>query len=190
MATGPRYRVDFRRKREMKTNYRRRLKLLLSEQPRITIRLSSNNVTAQVLSYSLAGDVTNAASNSKQLKAYGWKANNSNLGAAYLTGFLLGKKALEKEIKTGVLDLGLVSPKRGTKIYAVLKGMVDAGMEIPHDPAIMPAEERIKGVHISEYAKSLGKDKEKIFSGYKKEKLDPVAMPDHFEEVLARIRGD
>jgi len=35
MATGPRYRVPFRRRREGRTNYHRRLRLLLSKKPRM-----------------------------------------------------------------------------------------------------------------------------------------------------------
>ncbi|RLI44668.1 50S ribosomal protein L18, partial [Candidatus Bathyarchaeota archaeon] len=38
MATGPRYRVPFRRRREGKTNYRLRRALVLSKQPRLTVR--------------------------------------------------------------------------------------------------------------------------------------------------------
>ncbi|MCK4757381.1 MAG: 50S ribosomal protein L18, partial [Thermoplasmata archaeon] len=55
-----------------------------------------------------------------------------------------------------VLDIGLHAPTKGSKVYAVLKGMVDAGLDIPHDPSIIPDESRIKG-------ETLGEDVPKIF---------------------------
>ncbi|EQD30588.1 50S ribosomal protein L18P, partial [mine drainage metagenome] len=37
MSTGPRYRVAFRRRREGKTDYRARLRLLKSDRPRAVV---------------------------------------------------------------------------------------------------------------------------------------------------------
>ena len=44
MATGPRYAVKFRRRREGKTDYKKRLNLLKSELPRFIVRISNKYI--------------------------------------------------------------------------------------------------------------------------------------------------
>ena len=56
MAHGAKYRVPFRRRREGKTDYRKRLKLLLSRKPRLVVRKSLNNIIAQIVEYDEKGD--------------------------------------------------------------------------------------------------------------------------------------
>jgi large subunit ribosomal protein L18 len=189
MATGARYRVPFRRRRESKTDYRRRLKLLLSGKPRAVVRFTNKHVIAQMVEYSPKGDVTKASAHSKELAKFGWKGGTSNLCAAYLVGYLLGKRALEKGISEAVLDLGLLHPIAGGKAFAALKGIIDAGLEVPANEEVFPSMERIRGEHIAEYAKLLGEEKQKRFSDYLKRGLDPEKLPEHFDEVLAKIRG-
>jgi len=58
MATGPRYKVPFRRRREGRTNYHLRLKLLLSKQDRVVIRKSARNVQIQLIAPTPDGDIT------------------------------------------------------------------------------------------------------------------------------------
>ncbi|EDY35873.1 hypothetical protein ABOONEI_1072, partial [Aciduliprofundum boonei T469] len=84
------------------------------------------------------------------LKKYGWKGSFKNTPAAYLTGYLAGKLALKKGIEEAVLDIGLQSPVKGSRVFAALKGMVDAGLYVPHSEEVYPSEDRIKGEHISE----------------------------------------
>jgi large subunit ribosomal protein L18 len=67
-----------------------------------------------------------------------------------LTGLLAGKRARDKKVKEVVLDLGLQTSTKGSRIYAALKGVLDAGIKVPHSEKILPDEDRIKGVHISE----------------------------------------
>jgi large subunit ribosomal protein L18 len=148
MATGPRYRVSFRRKREGRTDYQKRLRLIISEKPRLVVRKTSNHVTAQVVKHESKGDRTIASGHSKTLKKYGWDGSTSNIPAAYLTGFICAQNAIEKGIKEAVLDIGLVPPVRKSKIFAVLKGALDAGMDIPHSEKVLPDKTRIKGEHI------------------------------------------
>ena len=69
----------------------------------------------------------------------------NNLPSAYLTGFLAGLRAKSKGIDNAVLDIGLNPPVKGSKVYAALKGVVDAGLDVPVDPETFPAEERING---------------------------------------------
>lgn len=157
--------VPYRRKREDKTNYKKRIKLLLGNKPRVVIRKALKNILVQLVEYKPGGDHIIAGAHSRDLKKYGWTFNGGNLPSAYLTGLLLGKKALAKNNKEGILDLGLQNPRSGTKLFAVLKGVVDAGLNVPHDPACFPKEERICGHHITNnpLMKEKGKDLQKAF---------------------------
>jgi len=84
----------------------------------------------------------------------------------YLTGLLAGKKALDKGIKEGILDIGRYRPSKGNKLFATLKGVVDAGIQCPHDEEIIPSEERILGKHLDDKIAPLtGEIKDKIIGG-------------------------
>ena len=184
------YNVPFRRKREGKTNYKKRLKLLLANKPRLVIRPSLKNISAQIIEYHPKGDTVLVDAHSSQLKGYDWKYSKGNVPAAYLTGLLLGIKAKEKGIKEAILDMGLYSSVKGSRIFACLKGILDAGLDIPHSKDVLPQEQRIKGEHVIKYAAQLKKDKEKYekrFSSYLKSNLDPEQITTKFEEVKNKI---
>ena len=97
MNKGKTYNLGFRRKREGRTNYRKRLKILASNKSRLVVRKSLNNITAQVIEYHDDGDRIILSSDSKTLKKFGWKANKGNLPSAYLVGILLGTLAKKRE---------------------------------------------------------------------------------------------
>ncbi|MEE9525239.1 MAG: 50S ribosomal protein L18 [Candidatus Woesearchaeota archaeon] len=145
--------VQFRRKRQGKTNYKKRLKLLLSDKPRLIVRTFLKNTYAQIVEYSPEGDKIIVAATSRELEALGWKFSKGNVPAAYLTGLLAGTKAVKAGVKEAILDTGLAKPTKGSRIYACLKGAVDAGLNIPHDGEIFPDETRINGSHIAKYKK-------------------------------------
>ncbi len=188
MSSGPRYRVSFRRKREGKTDYRSRTKLLLSRKPRLVTRTTLKRVITQITNYSEKGDVVLVACDSNGLKDYGWNGGTANLPAAYLTGLLCGRLAKEKGIASCVLDVGLAKPIAGSKLFAVVKGALDGGLKIPHNPDLLPKDERLKGAHIANYASLLKDDeKQKRFSEYLKRNLDPKDLPKHFDEVKDKI---
>jgi large subunit ribosomal protein L18 len=148
MATGPRFRVKFRRRRDGKTDYRRRKNLLRSGLPRAVVRASLRYTTVQLVKFDPKGDNILAAATTKELAKLGWKGAASNTAAAYLVGYLAGKRAVAKEVGEAVLDIGLQSPAKGSKVFAALKGLVDAGLEVPHDEGSLPSEERIRGEHL------------------------------------------
>jgi large subunit ribosomal protein L18 len=60
---------------------------------------------------------------------------------------LAGKKALGKGAKNAILYSG--TRRYTQRMAAALKGVVDAGLEIPADSETFPPEERIKGEHLS-----------------------------------------
>ncbi len=188
MRGKPTYRVPHRRRREGKTDYRLRLRLLKSGKLRFVVRRSLRHIQVQVIEYRPDGDRTILAVHSCRLKKLGWKAPCGNLPAAYLTGLLAGKLAKEKGIQEGILDMGLYPSVKGSRIYASLKGLVDAGIRIPHSPEILPDEKRIKGEHIAEWAKKLEKERyQRFFSEYLKAGLKPENLPKHFEEIKKKI---
>ncbi len=187
MARGPTYRVLFRRRREGKTDYYVRMKLLRSGKPRLVIRKTLNNIVVQVTNAKPEGDHVIASAFSKELRKQGWLGGSGNTPSAYLTGHLAGLRVSKRGVKEAVLDLGLVSPSSGSRIFAALKGFVDAGVNVNHDKSILPSDERIRGEHIASYAKGLSQSNpdyyQKRFSDYLKKGLDPQRLPKHFSEV-------
>ncbi len=182
--------VPHRRRREQKTDYRKRLVLLKSGKARLVVRRSVKNMVCQVVEYQSAGDRTLFTADSKELKKFGWLAGTGNIPAAYLTGLLCGVRA-KKKVKEAVLDTGLTTSTKASRIYACLKGAVDAGLNVPHSESILPEEDRVKGGHIASYAGHLKKESaeryKKTFSGYSKAKIAPEDLPKHFDEVKAKI---
>ncbi|MFX0045403.1 MAG: 50S ribosomal protein L18 [Candidatus Hermodarchaeota archaeon] len=148
MKEGPTYRVKFRRRREGRTNYYRRRRLLQSGIPRLVVRKTNTRVIVQLTEAKVVGDSTVATAVSSELSKYGWNAGTGNLPAAYLTGLLAGLRADARGLKNAVLDVGLHPPVRGSRLYAALKGALDAGMDIPHNPEVLPDDERLSGEHI------------------------------------------
>lgn len=146
--------MKFRRERELKTNYRKRLALLKSKEARLIVRVTNKNVSCQLVVHSEQGDKVLASGSSKELAKIGWTGARGNAPAAYLTGYLCGKKGKKANVKSAILDLGFQSIVKGSNIFAALKGAVDAGVEIPHDASILPAQERLDGVHIGEETKA------------------------------------
>ena len=144
--------VAYRRKRKGLTNYKKRLKLLLANKPRLVIRKSLKNIGAQIIEYNKKGDKVLISAHSSNLDKFGWKMGKSNLPSAYLVGLLVGKKAKEKGINELIMDIGLNKSVKGSRIYALLKGVVDSKIEIPHSGDMLPDESRIKGEHIEKYA--------------------------------------
>jgi large subunit ribosomal protein L18 len=150
MAHGPRYRVPRRRRREGKTDYRKRISLLKSKIPRAVVRNSQKNVSVQFIIFDPKGDKVQISASGYELEKFGWKGSTSNIPSAYLTGYLAGKRAKEANVDNAILDIGLATPIKGSKVFATLKGIVDAGVDIPHNDTILPSPERIRGEHINE----------------------------------------
>jgi len=188
LAHGPRYRLPFRRRREGKTDYRARYRLMDVGKLRFIVRITNYHVIAQIAKIGKMGDETLISAHSKQLQKLGWLANTNNISAAYLTGYLCGKKALKEGITEAVLDMGLRPPIKGSRVFAALKGAVDAGLKVPHSESILPDESRIKGEHIVAYAKSLDEEEaKKKFSKYFEGGIPPTRLPEHFQEIKKKI---
>ncbi|AGB16541.1 ribosomal protein L18 [Halovivax ruber XH-70] len=183
MATGPRYKVPMRRRREVRTDYHQRLRLLKSGKPRLVARTSNAHVRAQLITPGPQGDETHASAHSGDLAEFGWEAPTSNLPAAYLTGLLAGTRAVEAGVEEAVLDLGLHTATPGNKVFAVQEGAIDAGLEIPHNDSVLADWSRTRGEHIAEYAESLD---EPLYSG----DFDAADLPEHFDTVREEISNE
>lgn len=193
MATGPNYKVKPRRRREGKTNYYRRYIYILSRATRLVVRLTNEYVIASIVKFDPKGDITIASAHSIELaKKYGWKGDPNNTPAAYLTGYLVGLRAKKAGIESAVADIGLFTSAKGARVFYVIKGAIDAGLEVPMGDVGLD-ESRLKGVHIAEYAKKLEAENpekfKRLFSRYISRGLHPKDLPSHFEEVLNRIKS-
>ena len=121
MSEGPRYRVAFRRRREGVTDYRHRLRLLLSDEPRAVVRVSNARVLVSVNVFDPVGDRVVAAADSTELEGIGFpSASLRSTPAAYLTGYLAGLRAKSSGAGTAVLDAGLHRPTEGGRILSAL----------------------------------------------------------------------
>jgi large subunit ribosomal protein L18 len=167
MADDINQKVPHRRRREQKTDYQQRRKLVKSGKARAVVRTSNKHTRTHLAHFKPEGDENTAQAVSSELEGYGWEHNTGNLPAAYLTGFLTGMKADEEE---AVLDLGIKEKKNGGRIFAAVQGMNDAGLEVPVGDEAVPQEGRLRGEHIEE--------------------MTGEAVPENFEEVKEKIRGD
>ncbi len=121
--------------------------MLMGKRNFVTVQISNENTQVQIHKPELSGDKVIASAHSRYLVSKGWKGSRKNIPAAYLTGYLAGKKALGKGAKNAILYSG--TRKYTQRMAAALKGIVDAGLEIPADSETFPPEERIKGEHLS-----------------------------------------
>lgn len=141
--------LDKRRRREGKTNYYKRLRLLKSSLPRFVVRKTNKYIILQIIKSENAQDNVIYSLNTKKLLGFGWplekKGSLKSLAAAYLAGFLIGKKALSSGFNEKIiLDSGLIPNTKGSRVYAAVKGLSESGLEIPFDKDIMPSNEMIK----------------------------------------------
>ncbi|MDY6779499.1 MAG: 50S ribosomal protein L18, partial [Halobacteria archaeon] len=148
--------------------------------PRLVARKSNSHATAQVVVAGSQGDHTVAAAHTSELEEFGWEAPTGNLPAAYLAGRLAGERAVEEGYDEAVLDIGLNHVTPGNKVFAVLLGAVDAGVEVPHSEDVLPSWERVRGEHIAEYD---GIE-------YTNHGVDSDDLPEHFDEVLERMEDE
>jgi len=107
-----RFQVKFKRRREGKTDYYARKRLITQDKNkyntpkyRLVIRFTNKDVICQIAYARIEGDMILAAAYSHELPRYGVTVGLSNYAAAYCTGLLLARRLLTKlnlhEIYTG-----------------------------------------------------------------------------------------
>ncbi|CAG9769638.1 unnamed protein product [Ceutorhynchus assimilis] len=205
-----RFQVKFKRRRQGKTDYYARKRLIVqvknkynTPKYRLIVRLSNKNITAQVAYSRIEGDKIVCASYSRELPKYGVKVGLTNYAAAYCTGLLLARRLLKKlgldNLYQGTtevtgdeynveaadegpgafrcyLDVGLNRTTTGARVFAVMKGAVDGGLNIPHSTKRFPGYDdesksfnaevhrnHIFGLHVAEYMRSLEEEDPEAF---------------------------
>ena len=104
------------------------------------------------------------------------------------------------------LDIGLARATTGAKIFGVLKGAVDAGLDIPHNNKRFPGfkkegkdeydaevhRQHIFGLHVANYMKTLQEENEELFkkqfSQYIKNNIDADAIEQMYKRAHEAIR--
>lgn len=144
--------LQYRRRREGKTNYHKRLKLLQAGVPRLVVRRSNTAVTCQFIEYSPAGDRVLAQASAKDVATAGLSGvSRKSVPASYLTGYIAGMRAKKAGVKHAILDLGMQTATKGNRLFAAAKGAIDAGVTVPVSEDILPSQERLQGKHIAEH---------------------------------------
>ncbi len=184
----------FRRRREGKTDYRKRKGIIVGKLPFVSIRISGKYIYSQIMKPTAKGDLTLCAASSRDLvKKFGWKGSTKNLPGAYLTGYYLGQLAGKENVKEAVVYSGVGRFVHGSRIASVVNGARDAGLSVAVNDESLPEENRVKGQHIADFAKKLeGEDKEKydhVFSKILSTGLNPSEYPSHFESVKSTIQN-
>ncbi|MBD3318600.1 50S ribosomal protein L18 [Candidatus Woesearchaeota archaeon] len=177
--------IRYRRKRSGQTDYKARRYLLSSRKFRIVIRRSLRHVQVQIIQYKPEGDRVLVSADSKELRKLGWNFGLKNTPACYLTGLLLAKKAKEKKLAEGVVDLGRYSTTRGNKLFAVVKGMADGGLQVPVPEKACPSKDRLEGKHIAGF---VDKSVAQQFSTYKKNNISLTSIKEKVAEVVKKIQ--
>jgi large subunit ribosomal protein L5e len=98
-----RYQVKYRRRREGKTDYRARKRLITQDKNkynspkyRLVVRITNKQVICQIAYSEIDGDKILAQATSKELPRYGLTFGLKNFSAAYATGLLVGRRVLAK----------------------------------------------------------------------------------------------
>eukprot|EP00996_Jenningsia_fusiforme_P002859 NODE_3673_length_936_cov_1014.171364_g3374_i0.p1 GENE.NODE_3673_length_936_cov_1014.171364_g3374_i0~~NODE_3673_length_936_cov_1014.171364_g3374_i0.p1 ORF type:complete len:262 (-),score=42.23 NODE_3673_length_936_cov_1014.171364_g3374_i0:92-877(-) len=233
-----RYQVKWRRRREGKTNYKKRRAMVTQDKNkyntpkyRLCVRLSNKDIIAQVILARIQGDYVISAAYAHELPIHGATCGLTNYAAAYATGLLLARRVLTKfnlakkyegatEVTGEVynveatrgrrpfkayLDTGLVRTTTGGKVFGVLKGAVDGGMNVPHSEKRFPGfdkekgeldsethRERIFALHVAEYQKLLLREEpekyKESFSSYAAAGITPDKVEKMWEDCHASIR--
>jgi len=146
----------------------------VSGSPRLVIRKTNKNIVVQIVKYDEDGDHVVVTSTSAKLGKYGWNYAKGNMPAAYLAGLVAGKLALSRGVDYAIVDLGLQTPSKGSRLYAAVKGVLDAGIKVPCSEEALPSVDRLSGKHISSYKDG-------------KFKTSPINLDKDFEVVKKKI---
>lgn len=254
-----RYQVKYRRRREGKTDYYARKRLVVQDKNkycspryRLVVRVTNHYVIAQIVFSELNGDRVVAAAYSSELPRYGIKAGLKNYAAAYATGLLVARRALsviKPELKladkykgvskvTGevvtseftnaagrtrnywvkevaeeakpfraVLDVGVRATTTGARLFGVMKGASDGGLDIPHNEKRFPGynreskeynaakhRERILGLHVAGYMQQVKEEDPELyktrFSKFVAAGVAPEAVEAMYTKAHEAIRKD
>jgi len=156
-----------RRRRERKTDYSKRIKLLKSRSPRIIFRKTNKYILAQYIVSKESQDKIEMGISSKKLMEYGWpeefRGSLKSIPASYLLGLLMGRNIIKKKLKTPIVDFGMLRTIHKNRIYAFLKGLIDSDIKIKCKEEFFSPEDKIKGKNLKkDFSKTFEEIKSKI----------------------------
>jgi large subunit ribosomal protein L18 len=183
----------YRRRRSGATDYKARRRAISSRGTLLAVRISGKNVSAQFLKPTVEGDLVLSSAHSHALRKLGWKGSLKSIPACYLLGLWAGKEAKKKGVDKAYLYNGPLPFVKGTRIPAFVKGVADAGVEIPFSAEVIPPEGVLKGENIAKYANDLAaSDKqlyEKRFSALIKQGFKPESYAEEYAKARNAIMG-
>jgi len=98
-----RFQVKNRRRREGKTDFRARRKMVRQDKNkfnnkkyRLVVRFTNKRVICQIMYATIRGDMIVSQANSSELTKYGVPCGHKNYAAAYCTGLLVARRTLKK----------------------------------------------------------------------------------------------
>jgi len=237
-----RYQTKFRRRREGKTDFYARQRLVLQDKNkfgspkyRMIVRFSNKSVICQVAAAGLKGDEILASAVSAELKNYGLTAGLTNYAATYATGLLLARRLLasknmdslfegvsevtgefdqDSTTKDGkvsedgrrpfrmFLDVGLKRTVTGAKVFAALKGAVDGGIHIRHNPKrfygyddetkqldVEAFRERLFGGNVTSYMEQLQEEDAESYKARFSQYIKAGITAENYEETLEKVHA-
>lgn len=102
-AYSKRYQVQYRRRREGKTDYYARKRLVTQDKNkynspkyRFVVRFTNKDIVCQIVSSKIQGDFVLTAAYAHELERYGFPVRTTNYAAAYATGLLCARRLLTK----------------------------------------------------------------------------------------------
>ena len=102
-AYHKRYQVKYRRRREGKTDYQARRRMVIQDKNkynspkyRMVVRITNKDVICQVVQPKIVGDATLCAAYAHELPRYGVEVGLTNYAACYATGLLCARRLLQK----------------------------------------------------------------------------------------------
>eukprot|EP01121_Diplochlamys_sp_Union-15-3_P015039 TRINITY_DN48_c0_g1_i1.p1 TRINITY_DN48_c0_g1~~TRINITY_DN48_c0_g1_i1.p1 ORF type:complete len:299 (-),score=58.00 TRINITY_DN48_c0_g1_i1:75-971(-) len=136
-----RFQVKYRRRREGKTDYYARRRLIIQDKNkyntpkyRLVVRFTNRDIIAQIIYAKIQGDAVLSVAYSHELPRYGIKLGLTNYAAAYATGLLIARRVLD-QLKIADQFPGVVKPTGDWKPYKhdpstrrPFKALLDVGM--------------------------------------------------------------
>jgi large subunit ribosomal protein L5e len=236
-----RFQTKFRRRREGKTDYYARKRLVNQDKNkyntpkhRIVVRITNRDVIAQIVYSKIDGDIVRTAAYAHELPDYGLKVGLTNYASCYCVGLLLARRMLKilnldgaykgaEEVTAEMyeveandegprpfrcfLDIGLQRASTGARIFGVLKGAVDGGLDIPHNEKRFPGydneskeydaefhQSMIFATHVADYMEHLVEQDEdrykEQFANYISNKVEADDIKEIIEATHAAIRAN
>ncbi len=178
----------FRRRRKGETDYRARKRIISSSEPLLAVRISTKNVSAQFIRPKPEGDHVLSSAHSRNLRKLGWKGSLKSIPACYLLGLLAGKKAKESGVEKANLYSGVSRFVDGSRVSALVKGVKDAGVDVPISDEALPSEDSLTGKVTAEYARSLLTENKEQYSRLFSGLIRAGFKPEEYEENAMAVK--